>query len=125
MFLIPDEVLDSLPAQVGLPFLQHDQVAEDQEEAVAGDVKSFPVVSTGEAGLLLVVLGDVAHAGLVFDHVEQAGNAEPSPGSDAQADDVISDNIKPATAVGVAGEVNERSDDQTGPEPTNLDKPLV
>ena len=35
VLLIPEEVLYSLPPQVGLPFLQHDQVAEDQEEAVA------------------------------------------------------------------------------------------
>ena len=36
VLLSPDVVLDPLPPQVGLPLLVHHQVAEDEEEAVAG-----------------------------------------------------------------------------------------
>ena len=36
VLLISDVVLDPLPAQVRLAFLVHHQVAEDEEEAVAG-----------------------------------------------------------------------------------------
>ena len=125
VLLIPEEVLYSLPPQVGLPFLQHDQVAEDQEEAVARDVKSFPVVSASKARVFLVVLGDFAHAGLLFHHVEQAGNTEPHPGSDGKPDHVIPDNIEPSTAVSVAGEVREGPHNKNSPEPAHLDKPLV
>ena len=64
MFLMKSLILPN--PRYGLLFLQHHQVAEDQEEAVAGDIKSFPVVSTGKASVLLVVLGEVAHAGRVL-----------------------------------------------------------
>ena len=57
MLLIPEEVLDLLPAEVGLALLVHHQVAEDQQEAVATEVKAPPEVTTSNAGLPPVIPG--------------------------------------------------------------------
>ena len=57
VLLIPEEVLDLLPAEVGLALLVHHQVAEDQQEAVAAEVKAPPEVTTGNAGLPPVIPG--------------------------------------------------------------------
>ena len=35
--------------------LDHDEVVEDEEETVAGNVKALPVVATGQAGVLALV----------------------------------------------------------------------
>ena len=77
MLLVPDVVLDPLPAEVGLALLVHHEVAEDQEEAVSGDVKSSPEIAVSSAALLLVVLGDLAHAGLALHQVEEGGDGVP------------------------------------------------
>ena len=125
MLLVPDEVLDPLPAQVGLALLYHHQVAEDQEEAVARDIKSFPIISTCQAGLFSVVLGDITHPWLLLQQVEHAGEAEPGPCRDAQPHQVVPDDVEPPAAVGVAGEIHERPNNEQSPEPAQLNKPLV
>ena len=86
-------------------------------------LESFPVVSTSKACVLLLVFGDVAHAGLLLNHVEQAGNAEPQPSSDGKPKHVIPYYIEDSTADD--GEVHEGTHNKKSPEPAHLDKPLV
>ena len=46
---------DRLGLGLVLTDLDHDEVVEDEEETVAGDVKALPVVATGQAGVLALV----------------------------------------------------------------------
>ena len=125
MLLIPDVVLDSLPAEVGLPLLLHHEVAEDEEEAVAGDVESSPEMSVRDTTLLPLVAGDLTHSGLGLHHVEERGDGEPNNGGDDEPREVVFDDTEPATAVGVAGDVDEAGEEDAGPEPGTLSKPAV
>ena len=125
MLLIPDVVLDSLPAEVGLPLLLHHEVAEDEEEAVAGDVESSPEMSVRDTTLLPLVAGDLTHPGLGLHHVEERGDGEPNNGGDDEPREVVFDDTEPATAVGVAGDVDEAGEEKASPKPGTLGKPCV
>ena len=125
MFLSPDVVLDSLPPEVGLPLLVHHQVAEDEKEAVAGEVKSSPEMAVRHTGLLPVVSSQLAHASLGLHKLEEGGDRVPDHGGDGESGQVVLDDAGPATAVGVAGDVDEAGEEKAGPEPGTLGKPGV
>ena len=123
MFLSPDVVLDSLPAEVGLALLLHHQVAEDEKEAVAGQVKSSPEMSVRHTGLLPVVSSDLTHPSLSFHQLEEGRDGVPDDGGDGEPGQVVLDDANPATAVGVAGDVDEAGEEEAGPEPGTLREP--
>ena len=125
VFLSPDVVLDPLPAEVGLALLVHHQVAEDEKEAVAGEVEASPEMAVRHAGLLPVVSRDLAHAGLGLHQVEEGGDGVPDWGGDGEPGQVVLDDADPATAVGVAGDVDEAGQEEAGPEPGALGEPQV
>ena len=125
MFLIPDEVLDLLPAEVGLALLVHHQVAEDQEEAVAAEVKAPPEVTTGNAGLPPVILGHLTHPRLGLDRIEQACNGEPDHRGEHESGDLVFDHSALAAAVGFARDVDETGQEEHRPEPATFHKPLI
>ena len=107
MLLVPDVVLDPLPAEVGLALLMHHQVAEDEKEAVAGQVKSSPEIAMRDTGVLPVVASDLTHPCLGLHHLEEGGDGVPHHGGDGQSGQVVLDDANPATAVGVAGDVDK------------------
>ena len=55
----------------------HHQIAEDQQEAVAAEVKAPPEVTIGGAGLPPVILGHLTHPRLGLDRVKKARDGEP------------------------------------------------
>ena len=125
MILVSDEVFDLLPAKVRLALLVHHQVAEDQQEAVTRDIESSPQMTMTDAGVSPMILGHLTHPSLVLDSVEERGDGEPDQGGQGQPRHVVLDDVHPAAAVGVAGEVDEVGQEQTSPEPAALDKPLI
>ena len=125
VLLSPDVVLDPLPAQVGLALLVHHQVAEDQEETVAGQVKSSPEMAVRHTGLLPVVSRDLTNSSLGLHHLEEGDDGVPDHGGDGESGQVVLDDASPATAVGVAGDVDEAGEEEAGPEPGTLRKPGV
>lgn len=125
MLLIPDEVLDLLPAQVCLALLVHHQVAEDQEEAVAAEVKAPPEVTVGDAGLPPVILGHLTHPSLGLDRVEKACDGEPDHSGECESGDLVLDHATLAAAVGFARDVDETGQEEHSPEPATFHKPLI
>ena len=77
------------------------------------------------AGLLPVVSRDLANSSLGLHHVEEGGDGVPDQRGDGESGHVVLDDARPATAVGVAGDVDEAGEEDAGPEPGTLSKPAV
>ena len=77
------------------------------------------------AGLLPVVSSDLTHASLGLHQVEEGGDGVPDDGGDGEPGQVVLDDANPATAVGVAGDVDEAGEEEAGPEPGTLREPRV
>ena len=103
----------------------HHQIAEDQQEAVATEVKAPPEVTIGGAGLPPVILGHLTHPRLGRDQVEKALDGEPDHRRDDESGDLVLDHAALAAAVGAARDVDEAGQEEQGPEPATFHKPLV
>ena len=125
VLLVTEKVFDLLPAEVSLALLVHHQVAEHQEEAVAGQVEAPPQMTVGDAGLLAVIPGHLTQPALYLDGIEQARDREPDDCGEDQPRHLVLDHGHPPAAVGGAGGVHEAGQQHQGPKPPEFHKPLI
>ena len=76
-------------------------------------------------GLLPVVSRDLTNSSLGLHHLEEGGDGIPDQRGDGESGHVVLDDARPATAVGVAGDVDEAGEEKASPKPGQLGKPGV
>ena len=103
----------------------HHQIAEDQQEAVAAEVKAPPEVTIGGAGLPPVILGHLTHPRLGRNHVENALDGEPDNSGDVESGDVVLDHAALAADISAARDVDEAGQEEQSPEPATFHDPLI